>query len=311
VNASDRSLLSFIDAPVVVGDPSGNAVWANPAFHGAFGLEPAGLAARPLAELFSGGGRERVLGAIVQVCQGGGSERFPLREGVHDYHAVVSAIEADGECVGVVILLKEGLARTERLIALHRRLDEPIGELAVALDTMLEQTGGRREQAYRDTLEEGLRALERLRKYRDEASALLAGEEPGIGAAFDPRPVLQRALEAARRLSDGPVDLLAPAALAPVRGDDGAFESALVRMASARLAGSGPERLVLAARTPDGLPERWLLVSMTEVRSASGPPPPLSEPPEVLESLERLHAERHERVVPGLGRTTLLRLRLS
>ena len=37
VNRAERSLLSFLDAPVVVGDPEGRAVYVNPAFEARFG----------------------------------------------------------------------------------------------------------------------------------------------------------------------------------------------------------------------------------------------------------------------------------
>ena len=36
MSSSSRSLLDFIDAPVVVGDPDGRAVYVNPAFQQKF-----------------------------------------------------------------------------------------------------------------------------------------------------------------------------------------------------------------------------------------------------------------------------------
>ena len=63
MNGADRSLLSFIDAPVVVGDPDGHAVYVNPAFESRFDIAADRALGRPLAELFEGGGREAVLAA--------------------------------------------------------------------------------------------------------------------------------------------------------------------------------------------------------------------------------------------------------
>ena len=79
MSADGASLLNFLDAPVVVGDPEGRVIFVNPAFEEcfAFGAQAPGM---PFAELFQGGGREAFLMAVAQVCQTGETVRFRLRE---------------------------------------------------------------------------------------------------------------------------------------------------------------------------------------------------------------------------------------
>ena len=52
-----ESLLSYLDAPIVVGDPEGRAVYVNPAFEQRFPRAGAQALGLPLAELFDGGAR--------------------------------------------------------------------------------------------------------------------------------------------------------------------------------------------------------------------------------------------------------------
>ena len=47
MNRAERSLLSFLDAPVVVGDPDGRAVYVNPAFEARFGVAAEGVTGQP------------------------------------------------------------------------------------------------------------------------------------------------------------------------------------------------------------------------------------------------------------------------
>ena len=76
----EQSLLSFLDAPVIVGDPDGRVVYANPAFESRFGITAEAARGRSLAELFEGGGREAVLHAVAEVYEYGESFRFRVRE---------------------------------------------------------------------------------------------------------------------------------------------------------------------------------------------------------------------------------------
>ncbi len=164
MTGADRSLLTFLDAPVVVGDPDGRAVYANPAFRKAFQLPEGSMQVRPLATLFEGGAREAVLMAVARVCEGSNTAHFRLREGETGYAALASPIEAEQGRVGVLILLTPELHISDLGPALHRDLSEPIDEIASALATLSEQVGGRRNPEFVAVVEEAARALERLRK---------------------------------------------------------------------------------------------------------------------------------------------------
>jgi hypothetical protein len=265
----DRSLLAFLDAPVVVGDPQGRAVYANPAFAeriaGGRGVD----AGRPLAELFGGGGREAVLRAVARACGRGETARFRVREGGVGYAGVASAIVADGERVGVVILLKEEVDGGERLLELAREVDRPLERLAESLDALLEQTGGRRAERYRGLLEEGFAELGRARKGLAEMHAVLAGQgAPGAPVArFDAAASLRRVRERVRtRWPEAPpVEVLAPAKLPPAAGDADRVEEFVVDLVRLRLEADGAaRRIVLGARAVGGASGRFVVVSLCE-----------------------------------------------
>jgi nitrogen-specific signal transduction histidine kinase len=313
VNGPDHSLLSWLDAPIVVGDPQGRAVYANPAFEARFERARKRKPGLPLAELFEGGAREAVLRAVVNACQHGESVRFRVRDREVGYAAVASPIAADGETVGVVILLKEDVEGVERLLALHREIQAPLDDLSGSLDQLLEQTGGRRDPRHRALVEDGLRAVARLRKWSEEMAALLAGAPSPAGARrfFDPATVVRRAAErssrdaAERRLA---FQVLVPSALPEIPGDADRLETLLVRMLRRRLEREpGPGRLTLAARAVGGGAARAVLISVTEEGDfAAGPPP--ADPPVDQEAVAALGGSVHSVFHADLGSTALIRL---
>jgi PAS domain S-box-containing protein len=143
VSSNERSLLSFLDAPVLVGDPDGRTVYVNPAFEERFGVDREEACGTPLAQLFEGGGREAMLRAVATVCSDGESIHFRMREQGFGFAAVASPILADQGNVGVLILLKEEVEGGERLIHLHRQLSDAIEELGRTLD----EPSGKEERA--------------------------------------------------------------------------------------------------------------------------------------------------------------------
>ena len=163
-----RSLMDFIDAPVLVGDPEGRAVYVNPAFEREFQTSSGNATGESLASLFSGGGREAVLRAVVQVCGGEPPVRFRLREGQRGWVALASPVDVDGGRVGVIILLTEEPGGEDRLQSLRRELLEPLDELIDFLGDFSEQTGGRRDESRRVLLSDGLRLIERMRKWASD-----------------------------------------------------------------------------------------------------------------------------------------------
>jgi PAS domain S-box-containing protein len=314
VTGVEHSLLSFLDAPVIVGDPEGRAVYVNPAFQSRFGITAEAARGRGLAELFEGGGREAVLHAVAEVCEYGESLRFRVRESGVGFAAVASPIVAEDARVGVVILLKEEVEGIERLLSLHREIQDPIDELSESLELLLEQTGGRRDARYRSFVEGSLRALTRLRKWSDELRAFLSGApSPALEReSFDPAEVVRRVAERAAgrgRDSGTAVELLAARSLPAVRGDHARLESVLIRIVQDRLEQDRPpSTLFIGARAAGAEHAAGVVVSVTEHWANGGCTATPSEPPVVKEAVAALAGVLHTTIDPQLGRTTLLRL---
>lgn len=313
MKGADHSLLSWLDAPIVVGDPQGRAVYANPAFEERFERARKRKPGLPLAELFEGGARESVLRAVVSACQLNESVRFRVRDRDVGYAAVASPIAADGETVGVVILLKEEVEGVERLLALHREIQAPLDDLSGSLDQLLEQTGGRRDPRHRSLVEDGLRAVARLRKGSEEMAALLSGAPSPAGGRrlFDAATVIRRAAERVFRDADGAgpaLQLLVPSALPEIAGDGHRLETLLVRMLRRRVdRDPAPERITVAARAVGAGSGRAVLISVTEEGGFPGGPPP-ADPPVDQESVAALGGLVHSVFQADLGCTALIRL---
>jgi PAS domain S-box-containing protein len=177
MTAGSVSLLDFLDAPVVVGDPDGRVVYVNPAFESCSGISAAAAKGQPLAGLFEGGGREAVLRAVAGVCEVGESVRFRLRVNEIGYAALASPIKSNENSVGVVVLLTEELENDPRVLALHREIHEPVDEIARCLAELSEATGGLRASRYRGALDDGVRALSAVRKHVEEIQNILDGKK--------------------------------------------------------------------------------------------------------------------------------------
>ena len=135
---SNRSLLDYLDAPILVGDPDGRVVHLNPSFESRFEISLDQARGKELATLFEGGAREAVLRAVADVCSGAGPIRFPLREGEFGYRAVASPISAENNRVGVVILLADELSSDRRTIECAKEIQEPLEELTRCLGEFAE-----------------------------------------------------------------------------------------------------------------------------------------------------------------------------
>jgi len=318
MSGESRSLLSFLAVPVLVADPEGRAVYVNPCFEARFGVGSGSAHGVPLARLFEGGAREQVLQAVAAVCEHGQVARLKLRHGDAGYAVVVSPVIADRVRVGAMLVLCDEPVGEERLLAFHRAIQEPLADLARSLDALLEQTGGRRSERHRVAIEDGLRALERVRKWSDElASMARAGSAVETEERFDPA---QAAREASARYQrevgagEVPLDVLLPAGLPRVRGDGGRFTDALLELLRQRLGGSPrPASLTLAAKSVGRGPEAVVLVSVSDV-PALGQAVPAASPDDVPSSVRELVARQggalHTTADPIAGRTTTMRLRV-
>lgn len=313
MNRTERSLLSFLDAPVVVGDPEGRAVYVNPAFEERFDVASERAAGQPLAELFQGGSRESVLRAVAQVCAKGETVRVPLRERGAGFSAVISPIVADAARVGVVILLREEMEGVERLLAIQREMADPIEELEGTLQALHEQTGGRRSQRHRADVEDGLRALARLRKWADELRVTLAGRSDAAPqeASFEPAQLVRAVARRLRARAGGAhadFACLAPASLPRVRGDASKLEAVVLRLAQDRIElATPPEALTLAAR---GVGDA-VLITLAERYRAGVAPGAVTEPPLLAEVLAACGGALHVASDPQVGRATVLRIPLA
>ena len=143
-------------------------VYVNPCFEETFHAAREVVIGDSLANLFEGGGREAMLRAVVQVCGGGPTERFRLREGDAGWIALASPVEANEGRVGVIILLTAEPGGEDRLHGLRREVLEPLDELMDCLGDLASETGGRRDEQHRTLLADGLRLIERMRKWACE-----------------------------------------------------------------------------------------------------------------------------------------------
>ncbi len=310
---SGTSLLSFIDAPVVVGDPEGCVVYLNPAFEARLGTSPKNALGMPLAELFAGGGREAILNAVALVCSEGASVRFQLIEGDTGFHALASPIEADADRVGVIILLTEEAAGGRRALRTYREIWDSLEEIGSCLDELFEQTGGKRAERFRTVVERAMSAVGRVRKWGDELHGILSGQASGpeMSASFDLLEVVRQSVgrvdeDCAR--AGVALDQLVPASLPSARGDATHLEAALVELLRHRL--DSAERgasLTLSARSIPA--ERALLIALVEPTEEGAD---RELPPCIPEALERMlitiGAQVHVLSDPDMGRVTSIRL---
>jgi hypothetical protein len=314
VNGAE-SLLSYLDAPIVVGDPDGRAVYVNAAFEERFPRAGKSALGLPLAELFDGGAREAVLRGVVSACESRETARFRLRAGNIGYSAVASPISSAGQAVGVVILFKEEIGEAERLLQIHREMQGALDDLAGTLDTLFEQTGGRRNPQHRALVEDGIRSLTRVRKWSEEMQAAISGRPAAkSNERVATGEVLTRSAERAERVaeSDGiAVNLLMPGTLPEFVGDEARLSALLQRMLDARIAAQpAPERITLGARVAGAGAGRMLLISLSELRTG-GYDAPFSDAPVVDEALGQLGATKHGASIRRLGRCTVLRIPLG
>jgi nitrogen-specific signal transduction histidine kinase len=78
VSGASRSLLAYLDAPVLVGVPDGSAAYVNPAFESKFSVSLESVIGEPLSNLFEGGAREAVLCSVADACDQGKTVRFRI-----------------------------------------------------------------------------------------------------------------------------------------------------------------------------------------------------------------------------------------
>ena len=305
------SLLSFLDAPLVVGDPDGRAAYVNPAFAGRFSVAAESVIGAPLARLFEGGVREMVLDAVAQVCHSGSSRRFRVRHAGVGYAALASPIVAEDARVGVVILFNENAPDDERTHRVQRDVRSASEALEGVFEELASCLGDTRDEKLRGLLDAGARVSGELNRSVADLGEVLSGSRPAAPNAerFDPARV---ASGLAARLSEEfaaagvGIEVRMPATLPAIEGDAAAFREVLDGLLRARLAGlASGTSLVLAARTIEREGTLWVVLALKE-------PPPGGEPDEppqrLVDRLSVLGGDVRVSAAPGAGRTTAIRL---
>jgi len=279
-SAEEISLLGHLDTPILVGDPEGHVVYANPSFRKRFCGGDADPTGQPLAGVFGGGAREAVLKVTAEVLQRGQAARLQIREGGIGYTGLASPIEAEDDRVGVVMVMLEEQTNEDHLAGLAEELAEPIADAVRGVSRVLEAPGPPLAEEQHAALERSLQSLETAQKWLRELSLAIRGGKVKQGR-FDVAASVLRSAERARSEAEGElaIEVLMPPNLPRVAGTAVVFERALLLLLRRRMAESAPRRpLTLLARSLGGEPARGVVVSVADFpdsdrRGATGQPP--------------------------------------
>lgn len=306
------SLLNFLDAPVLVGDPEGYVVYADPAFNECFDAGESAIGSS-FAEVFQSGGREAFLMAVSQVCETGERVHFRLREDGRGYSGVASPVDAAANRVGVMILLSDESFSLQQLTALQRDIEEPLEYLIGSLEQLRERIEGPGSEGVCSVLDSALQDAERTRKAIAGLRELVTGQSSPAakGLRLDPvktlRAVESRASEDCKR-AGVKLELLAPASLPPAVGDGGHLQTVLLRMVRDRIGQcDAGEHLVLGVRAVHVNGEDSAAFSLV-APSLPDTTPGLRR---LRDSIATLGGFRHSWVHSATGRATVIPLPLA
>lgn len=309
-SAEEISLLGHLDTPILVGDPEGHVVYANPSFRRRFCTEGDDPTGQSLANVFGGGSREVVLKVTAEVLKRGQAARLQIREGGVGYTGLASPIEAEDDRVGVVMVMLEEQSNEDHLAGLAEEISEPIGEAQRSFARLLDAPASPLADDQRAALERGLHALDTAHKWLRELQLAIRGGKSQQGR-FDVAAGVLRTVERLRSEADHDLDLevLMPPNLPRVVGSGVAFERALLQLVRHRLAESADGRpLTLLARALGGDGARGVIVSVVdrpdaELRGTAGQPPE-----SVVQAIQAMGGDVACVEDSLLGRVTVLRL---
>jgi len=278
-SAEGISLLAHLQTPILVGDPEGCVVYANPAFRSRFcqaGGDPMG---QPLAMVFEGGAREAVLTAVAEVLEFGQSARLQLREGDCGYTGLASPIEAEDDRVGVVMVLLEEQS-SEDYMGFTEGIGEPIAEAMRSLQGLSRRLDGSLDADQQASLARSLKSIETAQQRLRDLQMALRGGRPRSGR-FDVGHLILRVAE--RVMNDTErkleIEVLMPPNLPRVAGSPVVFERLLTQLVRQRIDEAKSDKpLTLLARALGGEQPRGVLVSLVDIpdssrRNATGQPP--------------------------------------
>ncbi len=251
--AEARSLLQFVEAPVVVAEPDGKAIYLNPAFEASFEVSAQRALGRPLAELFEGGNREAVLNAVAKCVTRGQSVRFRVRERVLGFQAQCSPIVLEGERVGCILLLTEASVEAEDLMSVRRELQEAVSALGGQFEKLAQESLADPDVCA-DWVRSAEPSLRQLRRVLQKIDSLCEPADPGGPPCFDPGRLVRDAVgRVAADIAELGItlDVVVPQGLPMVRGDRAPLQEALESLLLARIVGEPPPNLVTLAARPD------------------------------------------------------------
>jgi PAS domain-containing protein len=311
--AEEISLLGHLDAPILVGDPEGMVVYANPSFRERFGPYDSDPVGQPLAMVFDGGAREVVLTATAEVLQRGQAAQFQIREGGQAYSGLCSPIEAEDDRVGVVMVMLEEHSNEEHLTGLADELGEPIADALKSLLRLSDQVGGSLLEEQKQLLDQGIRQVETAQKWLRELSTALRGGKSQQGR-FDVANAIHRISDRIDQGTPASIDfeVLMPPNLPRVAGSSVVFERILSQLVRLRIDESKPgQSITLLARTLGGDQLKSVIVSVVDVpdedlRGLTGHPPE-----GVQQGLVQMGGEAICVEDSSLGRVTSMRLAVA
>ena len=311
--AEEISLLGFLQTPILVGDPDGCIVYANPSFRSCFCSDDEDPVGQPLAMVFGGGAREAVLSATVAVLDRGQASRMQIREGGTAYSGLASPIEAEDDRVGVVMVLLEEQSIDDHLAALADEIGEPITEALKSLQTLAPEVSGRLRKRHRELLEGALGALEDAQKFMRELHLVIRGGKPKQGR-FDVSIAIMRVAERAAREDGDEIELqvLMPPDLPRVEGTATAFERLMGQLLRQRAdEGKQGRRLTLLARTLGGDEVNGVLVSLVDFPDSTLRDPTGLPPEALTQGIAAMGGETICVEDSTIGRVTSMRLSIA
>lgn len=278
--AEEISLLGFVATPILVGDPDGCIVYANPAFRKCFSVLDDELMGMPLAMVFGGGAREVVLTVTASVLDRGEAARIQIREAGIGYTGLASPIEAEDDRVGVIMVLLEEESNEDHLSVMVDEVSVPLAESMKSLQAIKEPIRARVNDAQREVFEGGLDALEDAQQSLRELHLVIRGGKPKQ-SRFDLSGAIMRVVERSNRSqgAEHELQVLMPPNLPRVVGAGPAFERLMGSLVRQRMDESRPgQPLTLLARQIEGDGTSGVLVSIvdtpdTDRRQSTGLPP--------------------------------------
>lgn len=311
--AESISLLGYVQTPILVGDPEGRIVYANPAFCSIFCADAEDPIGRPLAMVFGGGAREAMLSATASVLEGGRSARLQLREAGHGYTGLASPIDAEDDRVGVIMVLLEEPSNEDQLGGLVEEVAAPLGEALESLRVASSELRGVLTERQHDLLEGSRGSLEEAHEWLRELQRAMRGGKRAQGR-FDVAGVILRVADRLRQELGEDLDLevLMPPDLPRIVGTPAVLERLLSQLVRMRLGESRTgEPMTLLARRLDAEGAGSVLVSLVDRPDASRRQG-TGHPPEMLQQgLLALGGESICVEDSLIGRVTSMRLTVA